>query len=120
MAKQISQAQADYYAWKDAKADKPANKYFSANGISTDWLYYDNFKTFGAVKRLCEHPIVNKKDQKTFRKFCAQWIIHKGVVDIKQLTSIKKMLKYYAQKEYNTQDKQARLAKRIKQLNQTV
>lgn len=114
--KKISQAQSDYYAWQDAVADRPANRYFSANGISQSWLYYDNFKTFGHAKRFSEHPITNKKDQKTFRKFCNQWIIHKGAVDTKQLTSIEKMLKYYARKEQNAHNKQKRLAVRAKQL----
>ena len=115
-SKSISQAQADYYAWQDAAADRPANQYFSSIGISRAWLYYDNFKIFAGAKKLAEHPITNKKDQKTFRKFCAQWIIRKGAVEQTHLTSIKKMLKYYVQKEQNAQNKQKRLAVRAKQL----
>ncbi len=101
----------------DYKHEKIVNNFLSSMNVSSAYLYYSNFKFYADVKHLLKNPIVSHKDKKTFEKFCRHWIVTQGVCDIKWLTKIKNMLKYYSIKQkglmHNSTQKQLRLTKRV-------
>jgi hypothetical protein len=98
--------------------EKRISKFLASVSVSPKYLEYDNFAVYAKVKHYLKTILVNEHDRKTFEKFCRHWIVTKGVCEIKWLTKVKGMLKYYKQKESNYHAKLRRATLRPNSIKQ--
>jgi len=99
--KQISQAQHDYYQFREAKADRLANNYLKSCGLPLNCMHDPHVELYTKAKGMCNNEIIPKKDQKLLQKFCKTWLKHSGNLPQAQTQAISKKITHYGHKIKN-------------------
>lgn len=110
--KQVSQSQADYYAFKEAIADRPANNFLRSKGLPLYCINDLHVELYTKAKGMCNSTLIPTADQKLLQRFCRTWLKHSGNLSDTYVKTIQNKINHYGHKIKNKQLRERRLSQK--------